>query len=115
MARAAVRLGYLTPEEATAVVRRELGLPDTASAAQATGLVLGPNGAPVAAPTPTQSPVPGAGPDMLGVMGGGNISPGLSMPVAPTPPTPQGLPGGLNVLGGVGVPRPLPSPINQAV
>ena len=115
MARAAVRLGYLTPEEATAVVRRELGLPDTASAAQATGLVLGPNGVPVAAPTQTQSPVPGAGPDMLGVMGGGGIAPGLSMPVAPTPPNPQGLPGGLNVLGGVGVPRPLPSPINQAV
>lgn len=131
MARAAVRMGYLTAEEATAVVRKELGLPDVSSAAGAAGFVLGPNGVPIssggppqgpippgmplAAPTPTQSPVPGAGPDMLQVMGGGQLAPGMGLPIAPTAPNPQGLPGGLNIQGGVGIPRPGPDLASRAM
>lgn len=118
MARAAVRMGYITPEEAMAFVAKELGLPPPQAAAAA-GMVLGPDGQPitsggppgVALPTPTQSGVPGAGPDMLAVMSGVGSVPGLAMPNAPTPPNP----GGVQIPGAPGVPTAQPNRMAQAI
>lgn len=113
--RAAIRLGYLEPAQGVAFLTAQLGIPP-GQAAQQAGVVLGPNGQPisggVALPTPTQSAVPGAGPDISQLATGIGAMPGMALPLAPTPPNPGGIP---QVAGAPGVPAPQPNRAAQAI